>query len=336
MIEIVTGIPGSGKTYLLTWKLLRAMVRGRNTATNYDIDEGGCYAFLRRAGLSPQVASSRIDRHVVVRTYEQLRSLHDTQLCFSEAHLWFFSRMWERISMQEIQFWSQVRKAGVDACLDTQRLNAIDASVRDLAAHVWWARPLYTPPFPTLAYLHNKVSRSWNRLGIGLTYSDWPKMFLYTHTQSELGRVRTDSISSAINNKSIIPLDLYVARAYTTGKIYSSPLVEETFQEAKLARLKSIYLGDMVPQGTCATCRGKAKGSFSLVQEDGRWTWQSAPLSGDFVQYRPCPVCDGTGFLPQPDSAEVTEAFEVAERLGWGHAAGPRARSRRTAARGAA
>jgi len=303
--------------------MLDMAMKGRDLALNFEYNDQGLYLALRKRGMLHYQARNVIKNIIIVRTYEQLRGLKNRWLGFDEAHFWFFARMYERITLADVQFWSLSRKLGVDVTLVTQRWESIDTIVRQLATNIWHARPLRSRehsvfPFGTFMNLYNKVTPG----------DRWLGMFMYTKMNDVMGNTRETrkGLVGAVSQKSIIALDSWTARAYDTGRFFTSPLIEEDQREARVKFLKRVYLGELTPLATCPCCNGLGRASFEFTLDDlveGRWT----PSADRLVQQggmilgtdgRPvltssdCPVCAGSGYFSDPSADDLKEAAVAA------------------------
>lgn len=134
----IVGIPGSGKTYSMTWLGLRALVEGRPVWSNYGVDAVALRAWLAVRG--GREAWLRWEWWRPWRDPADLAGVRNGVLLFDEAHLWAFSRRWRELPAELLWWWTQSRKFGVDVYFSAQRLQSVDAALRDLVAEVWWAK----------------------------------------------------------------------------------------------------------------------------------------------------------------------------------------------------
>ena len=112
-IEGYVGRPGSGKSYTLTERAIRARDRGKPVFANYSID--GCFTF----------------------TPDQLLDLPPGLIIIDEAHLWFSARKAMQLPASLLAGWSQTRKNGWDVLWSTQHQNRIDRAILDVSDWVW-------------------------------------------------------------------------------------------------------------------------------------------------------------------------------------------------------
>jgi hypothetical protein len=113
VIEGLVGRPGSGKSYTLTEKALRAAKGGRDVFVNYPV--AGCYLF------GP----------------EDLLHLPPGLIVIDEAHLWFPARMALRLPPSWLAGLSQTRKNGWDLLWAAQHENRVDRVLRDVTSWQW-------------------------------------------------------------------------------------------------------------------------------------------------------------------------------------------------------
>ncbi|WP_018467929.1 zonular occludens toxin domain-containing protein [Calidithermus timidus] len=212
MIEAYVGIPGSGKSYMLVHRGLRALVRGRRLYANFAFVRENVYHWLRlRARFGHREAVLAADSIGEIRGYDELLNVYDGLLLFDEAHMWLPSRQFDLIPVEVIAFWSQHRKAGVDVLLATQRYGSVDAIVRDLVAFVYWARPA---PF-------------WLRL-LTFPWTRGRRLLRYTAIMDEsIGMMQRTShgIWEGVARNDIVALDPLAASCYDTHAIFEPPIV---------------------------------------------------------------------------------------------------------------
>lgn len=114
MIEGYIGRPGSGKTYTLTERVLRALDRGgREVFCNYAVE--GAWLF------GP----------------DDLLDLPPGLIVIDEAHLWFPARQALRLPPSWLAMVSQTRKNGWDILWAAQHENRVDRAVRDVSSWQW-------------------------------------------------------------------------------------------------------------------------------------------------------------------------------------------------------
>lgn len=314
MIEYVYGPPGSGKSQLLNRRMVDNALKGMNIAVNFEPDENGFYRALRHFGKDKHQAVRIVDRVEIVRTFEQLRKLENIWFGFDEAHLWFNARAWSRVSLSDVAFWSQIRKGGVDITLVSQRREAIDRIVRDLATREWAARPLVTREESVFPF---NVGLQIARRVFGVR---WVGLSMYTNTLDAMGdtKSRRKGFAGATNSKSIIPIDPVYVQAYRTGRIFASPLIEEDAIRERRKFLASVLKGEVTPMRTCPSCRGL--GDYQVVLDVREFEViakevpRSLDMTSDYVYRSECPVCAGRGFFNDPQASEVDEALSAALR----------------------
>lgn len=113
MIEGYIGRPGSGKSYTLTERALRAARKGRRVFANYTVD--GLETF------GP----------------DDLLDLPPGLIVIDEAHLWFPARMALRLPPSWLAMLSQTRKNGWDLLWAAQHENRVDRVLRDVTSWMW-------------------------------------------------------------------------------------------------------------------------------------------------------------------------------------------------------
>ncbi|WP_456411513.1 zonular occludens toxin domain-containing protein, partial [Oceanithermus sp.] len=115
MIEAYVGVPGSGKSYMLVFRGLQALAKGKRVYANFGFLRDNVYIYLRRRyRLSHRDSVLAADSIEEIRDYKALLNVFDGLLLFDEAHMWFNSREYRLFPTEVLGFWSQHRKVGVD------------------------------------------------------------------------------------------------------------------------------------------------------------------------------------------------------------------------------
>lgn len=147
MIYLVTGPPGSGKSFYAVRKLAQAIDDGKLAATNVELTENWAHLV---AGLNPV-------RHLVPGMKRRRAELFERRVLVSpdplevmsarlegegegrgvmvldEAHNWMNSREWTAADRKQlVKFFTQHRKLGWDVYLITQDAEMLDKQVRTL------------------------------------------------------------------------------------------------------------------------------------------------------------------------------------------------------------
>lgn len=147
MIIGLVGKPGSGKSLRLAELAIGSLMKGEDVYTNFRLRWLNVlmYAWRQsgRAWSGWSAARALVGRWRVVRTYADMGEVAEGKLYFDEAHIWLWSRAWQELPRDVISWWSQSRKHGVDVWWAAQRMNSIDAHVRELTAEVWHCRRVF-------------------------------------------------------------------------------------------------------------------------------------------------------------------------------------------------
>lgn len=126
MIELITGLPGGGKSYLLVWRALKGMREGRPVFSNFPLS--GAY---------------RLDIEILKHAEFPSSSL----VLIDEAGLFFNSREWNKFPMEIFQLFSQHRKMKIDMLVVGQDSGMVDINIRRVAQWFWFADPVPIIPF---------------------------------------------------------------------------------------------------------------------------------------------------------------------------------------------
>jgi len=122
MISLVTGLPGSGKTYYLTQQAQEALERHRKVYINYKLNVG------------PE------QEHLVeyFHSVEDIVEAKDGLIIMDEAHIYFNARKWDSLPPAFQYKLQQHRKHGLDILGAVQNEARIDVIFRELVAS--WKR----------------------------------------------------------------------------------------------------------------------------------------------------------------------------------------------------
>jgi len=115
MIEIYTGLPGSGKTYVMTRRILEALKNKRHVYCNYKIFSDSEYLHQWNST-------------------EDIEKISNGLIAIDEVQIYFNSRKWGDLS-ETIQYkLQQHRKDGLDIIGTTQHESRVDIVMRQLVS----------------------------------------------------------------------------------------------------------------------------------------------------------------------------------------------------------
>jgi len=149
MISIITGRPGSGKSYLGTEMAWRWAQQGKPVATNLPL-RGSWPACVYR--LPDEEVRSFWLRRCRQGEWVRVGSLGEAAACggvryiVDEAHLWWSSRDWQQFGKDTLAYLSQHRKLGDSVVLITQSCGALDKAIRRLCGEYCLVRNLEREP----------------------------------------------------------------------------------------------------------------------------------------------------------------------------------------------
>lgn len=132
MIELVMGVPGSGKTFYCTYRAYKAIKRGQMVFSNY-----------------PIVGAYKITFDDLINYTFPPNSL----VIIDEAGRWFNSRKWGELPDQVFDLFTLHRHLKLDLLVAVQNFARIDKALREVVEIVWWAdNRAYLPFFLYNAY----------------------------------------------------------------------------------------------------------------------------------------------------------------------------------------
>lgn len=124
MISMFSGLPGSGKSYILTHEIIKAMKIGRPVFSNFKVLHpklGGCY---------------KLDIDMIKDVVFPEGSL----LVIDEAGMCYNSRDWKKFDIKDFEFFTQHRHQGYDLLLGVQHPNRVDVSIREVVNIFYWVQ----------------------------------------------------------------------------------------------------------------------------------------------------------------------------------------------------
>lgn len=123
-IEMVCGLPGSGKSYYMTSEILSALKKNRPVFCNYPIKN--CYQL----------------------TFDDLcysSFPEGSLLCIDEANSWFRARDWAKLPREVFSFFMHHRHFKLDMIIISQIPTTVDVNIRDIVSWYIWSRSFRFP-----------------------------------------------------------------------------------------------------------------------------------------------------------------------------------------------
>jgi len=149
MISIITGRPGSGKSYLGTEMAWRWASSGKAVATNLPLRGSWPSCVFR---LPDEEVRSFWLRRWRGGEWVRVEGLGEAAACggvryvIDEAHLWWSSRDWQQFGRDTLAYLSQHRKLGDSVVLITQSCGALDKAIRRLCGEYCLVRNMEREP----------------------------------------------------------------------------------------------------------------------------------------------------------------------------------------------
>lgn len=126
MINIIVGLPGSGKTYVLTKKALQYVEKGYKIYTNYPLNltkESPFYPYKKKIHFW--------------HTIEDLIKIENGIILMDEAQIFFNSRAWADLDPRMQYKLQQHRKDGLDIWGTVQSETRLDSVMRELVSYYY-------------------------------------------------------------------------------------------------------------------------------------------------------------------------------------------------------
>jgi hypothetical protein len=128
MVEGFIGLPGSGKTYLLSRKGLEDLKAGKEVYANFSLK--GAKRFTKLSQVIEIIKRKLLAKEKINMT-----------ILIDEINLSFPSRMWNKVPGWVLYFFSQTRKFGLDIYYTSQALARVDKVIREISNFVWIVKP---------------------------------------------------------------------------------------------------------------------------------------------------------------------------------------------------
>lgn len=132
MIDFYFGLPGEGKTFLVTKRTMEQMKRGRKVFSNYPI-------IFRHKG---KMLSSYVweDRYA-------LEPIAECDIIIDEAYRYASSRDWKNFSKDDHTFFATSGHMGINIVIITQAVPRVDVIIRELVGQFHLVRKTSIPWF---------------------------------------------------------------------------------------------------------------------------------------------------------------------------------------------
>jgi hypothetical protein len=120
MIVAYVGLPGGGKTYLMTLHLLEEMKRHRRAWVNYPVSYARGYSDLK-----------------------QVLNVRKGIIAADELQMIAPSRAFRSLPTSYFQLWTQGRHMGIDFWYTCQSFHRVDVSIRSVTNYVWVCKRVF-------------------------------------------------------------------------------------------------------------------------------------------------------------------------------------------------
>ena len=139
MIKVITGRPGSGKSYFGTKMAYKMMNKGRRVYSNLRVSfTKGKYEYT--------------NYNLTKDMIKDFQFPEDSILIIDEAGFWFNSRNFKDFKVEDFQFFSQHRHLNIDVYLIVQNIQRIDLALRELADEIIVSRGILGMVFMQKVY----------------------------------------------------------------------------------------------------------------------------------------------------------------------------------------
>lgn len=145
MITVITGKPGTGKSYTLTKIAKQHLIDGFDVFSNIKIDERNLKLKPKKLYFNRFINLTFKKNLPIIKPLgilyywsriEQFKDISQAIVIMDEAQTYFSSRRWQNMTTEDEIKFQQHRKQGIDIYAGVQNLNRCDKIIRELSAYV--------------------------------------------------------------------------------------------------------------------------------------------------------------------------------------------------------
>jgi len=137
-VEGYIGLPGSGKTYALTIRGMKALEAGRRVFSNYGLE--GSEPIV---GWDCENVGNVKDPGPSCQCGKCFVSISNAVVLVDEINLWAPSRLWAALPLGLLHRWAQVRKYQTQVFWTAQHEARVDKVIREVTGWIWQCRPVF-------------------------------------------------------------------------------------------------------------------------------------------------------------------------------------------------
>lgn len=162
-VEGFIGLPGSGKTYALSVRGLKALKAGRRVFSNYDLRGTMPLDVWDHANIG-----NTKDPGPACECGSCFVSISDAVVLVDEINLWAPSRLWNALPIGLLHRWAQVRKYRTQILWSAQHEDRVDKVIREVTGWIWECKPILLGRWFSLhAYEPSDLRRELSRKALG-------------------------------------------------------------------------------------------------------------------------------------------------------------------------
>ena len=224
-MTLYVGVPGSGKSYRLTWGIVRSLAQGRHVRVNFSLRPSKLYIALRlRYRLSHEDAQQAITRITYIRTWADILDSYDCDVFIDECQMLLNSREWNMVPAAIVEWSATHRHRLCTVTLAAHRFGTIESTIRE--GHI--TRIFLTRKAPFLRRLGRKM----------VARSPYPLLQYFGIKEDEDDSLQAGQkrkgFFRALNGNDVQPLDPVIAACYdSTGGVFPSPLAATRAEKGK-------------------------------------------------------------------------------------------------------
>jgi hypothetical protein len=224
-MTLYVGVPGSGKSYRLTWGIVRVFAQGRHVRVNFGIRPAKLYIALRmRYRLTHEDAQRACTRVTEIRTWADILDSYDCDVFLDEVQMMLNSREWSMVPAAIVEWSATHRHRLCTVTMAAHRFGTIESTIRE--GHI--TRIFLTRKAPMLRRLARRA----------ITATPYPLLQFFAIKEDEddilaAGKKR-GGLFRGFTSNDVEPLDPVIAACYdSTGGVFPSPLALTRAEKGK-------------------------------------------------------------------------------------------------------
>jgi hypothetical protein len=224
-MTLYVGVPGSGKSYRLTWGIVRALAQGRHVRVNFALRPAKLYVALRmRYRLGHADALLACTRVTYIRTWADVLDAYECDVFLDEVQMMLNSREWSMVLVSIVEWSATHRHRLCTVTMAAHRFGTIESTICE--------------GYIICIFLICKVLMLRCFVRRAVTPTPYPLLQFFSIKEDEddtlaAGKKRGGLLRGFTSND-VQPLDLVVAACYdSTGGVFLSPFAITRAEKGK-------------------------------------------------------------------------------------------------------